>query len=159
MDDVQNYRRCRQRAFTAQSPDQKTIWISQVGDLTSKIHLLTWISLNPTDGSTWLVWTDSRKTKSHRKLVWTNTKNCWMLLMLKIGYQCALWKIRCCSSLVDWKRAMVLPIYHGGVPSYHEGGSPFSAANSAIGIKGWIKLLQHQKFKIRQLQLLITKVL
>ena len=31
--------------YFAQSPDQKTlIWISQVGDLTSKIHLLTWIS-------------------------------------------------------------------------------------------------------------------
>ena len=38
--------------YFAQSPDKKTlIWISLVGDLTSKTHQLTWISSIPVDGS------------------------------------------------------------------------------------------------------------
>ena len=95
----------------------------------------------------WLVWDlILRKTKrSSKKLVWTNNKELLDAANAEKLDTNARYEKYADAQAWLTENAIVLPIYSkGGVPSITK-VTPFSAANSAIGIKGETSFFKYQK--------------
>ena len=135
---------------------KKTLtWISLVGDPDFQDPSTYLNILNPTDGSTLTgMGLDPKKDQAliekiglnqYKELLDAANAENWIPMHVMKKY----------ADAQAWltENAMVLPIYSkGGVPSITK-VTPFSAANSAIGIKGETTFFKYQNFKIRQLQL------